>query len=230
VENWVLVPILSALGDCKKLSGTKKKVLYQKKAREKKVPKWSSAKWGEVCEKGKKKQRASKGRVEWQQERFQDAESAGWGTRRVPALVPVQGSEDSALQRNVGRRKLLNRSGRSAGGGEWGKAEGSAIAIRWHRRGRKQKNSKGRRIGKTLRVQRWGDVGEASWHVRVLPSRMGTGIAEQGQQGIWGNGVGGDPASKRRKSTSRSLFFVVFFGEGKGTEPPLRGPLFVHSP
>jgi hypothetical protein len=68
------------------------------------VPELSSAKWGEVCEKGKKKQRASKGRVEWQQERFQDAESAEWGTRRVPALVPVQGSEYSALQRNVGRR------------------------------------------------------------------------------------------------------------------------------
>lgn len=27
-----------------------------------------------------------------------------WGTRRAPALVPVQGSEYSALQRNVGRR------------------------------------------------------------------------------------------------------------------------------
>lgn len=40
--------------------------------------------------------------------------------------------------------QLLSRSGRSAGGGEWGKAEGSAIAIRWHRKGRKQKNSKGR--------------------------------------------------------------------------------------
>lgn len=69
------------------------------------MPKRSSAKWGEVCEKGKKKkQRASKGRVEWQQEPFQDAESAGWGTSRVPALVPVQRSEYSALQRNVGRR------------------------------------------------------------------------------------------------------------------------------
>lgn len=112
--------------------------------------------------------------------------------------------------------QLLSRSGRSAGGGEWGKAEGSAIAIRWHRRGRKQKNSKGRRIGKTLRVQRWGDVGKASWHVRVLPSRMGTGIAEQGQQGIWGNGVGGDPASKRRKSTSRSFFLWSFLEKAKG--------------
>lgn len=62
--------------------------------------------------------------------------------------------------------QLLDRSGRSAGGGEWGKAEGSAIAIRWHRKGRKQKNTgqgnaKGRRMGKPLRVRRW-DVGEVS--------------------------------------------------------------------
>lgn len=42
--------------------------------------------------------------MEWQQEPFQDAESAEWGASRVPALVPVQRSEYSALQRNVGRR------------------------------------------------------------------------------------------------------------------------------
>lgn len=69
------------------------------------MPKWSSAKWGEVCEKGKKKNNAL-ARGGWSGNKNLSRMPKAQGGVRVglPALVPVQRSEYSALQRNVGRR------------------------------------------------------------------------------------------------------------------------------
>lgn len=62
-----------------------KSIVSEKKAREKKVPKWSSAKWGEVCEKGKKNNALARG---------------GWsGNKNVSRMPKAQSGEQGGCQR-----------------------------------------------------------------------------------------------------------------------------------
>lgn len=85
MENWVLVPILSARGERKNCQVQRKSIVSEKKAR-KKVPKWSSAKWGEVCEKGKKKNNA--------------LARGGWsGNKNVSRMPKAQSGEQGGCQR-----------------------------------------------------------------------------------------------------------------------------------
>lgn len=85
MENWVLVPILSALGERKNCQVQRKKYCIREKSERKKVPKWSSAKWGEVCEKGKKNNARARG---------------GWsGNKNVSRMPKAQSGEQGGCQR-----------------------------------------------------------------------------------------------------------------------------------
>lgn len=67
-----------------------------------------------------------------------------------------------------------------------------------------------------------------SRHVRVLPSRMGTGIAEQGQEGFgfWGDGGGRGSSIKEEVDLSLFFFCGLFWRRQKRDGTAIEGPSF----